>query len=527
MEPLVRHVEDPHAVNSLRIGPDADPLEGVMRWDPVHSSWNGAVVAAALVLGALTFSWSALTVFLAATGAVLLLGHSVGFHRRLIHRSFDCPRWLEYVLVWIGTAVGMSGPLWMMRVHDTRDWAQRQPRCHPALAHAAPVWRDWWWCLHCRLVLARPPIFAPGPGVGDDRFYRLLERTWVLQQAPVALALYALGGWSWVVWGVCVRVAVSVNGHWLVGRLAHRQGPQSWLVDGAGVQAHDVPWAAIPTMGEAWHNNHHAFPGSARMGLYPGQFDPGFRFIQLLALLGLAWNIRTPATLPLRGALRPAGPAVRARELEMGPVPASQAHGGDHRREIARLLRVNHAGEVGAIRIYRGQLWLARFRAPDLADFLTETLAHEQEHRSTFARLMKERDVRPCRTLGFWAAGGLALGLFAAALGRDAILVCTEAVERTVHGHLTGQVAWLAGRDEALAAAIAAVDAEEQTHLAFAVSRRSSGGLAWLNALIAGATEVLIWCSTYGAAARTISTMPPHLAKEKGRSLAAPPSIDV
>ncbi|WP_369015342.1 demethoxyubiquinone hydroxylase family protein, partial [Escherichia coli] len=55
----------------------------------------------------------------------------------------------------------------------------------------------------------------------------------------------------------------------------------------------------------------------------------------------------------------------------MGPVPASQLHGGDHRREIARLLRVNHAGEVGAIRIYRGQLWLARFRAPDLADFLT------------------------------------------------------------------------------------------------------------------------------------------------------------
>jgi stearoyl-CoA desaturase (delta-9 desaturase) len=77
------------------------------------------------------------------------------------------------------------------------------------------------------------------------------------------------------------------------------------LVDGAGVQAHDVPWAAIPTMGEAWHNNHHAFPGSARIGLYPGQSDWGYGFIRLLERLGLAWDIVLPQMLPHRAALRP------------------------------------------------------------------------------------------------------------------------------------------------------------------------------------------------------------------------------
>ena len=58
-----------------------------------------------------------------------------------------------------------------------------------------------------------------------------------------------------------------------------------------------MPIAAIPTMGESWHNNHHAFPGSAKIGLYPGQSDWGFRFIQLLERLGLAWNVRTPETM--------------------------------------------------------------------------------------------------------------------------------------------------------------------------------------------------------------------------------------
>jgi stearoyl-CoA desaturase (delta-9 desaturase) len=57
-------------------------------------------------------------------------------------------------------------------------------------------------------------------------------------------------------------------------------------------------------MGESWHNNHHAFPASARHGLFPGQFDPGFRFIQVLEMLGLASDIQTPKTLPPRKGVR-------------------------------------------------------------------------------------------------------------------------------------------------------------------------------------------------------------------------------
>lgn len=93
--------------------------------------------------------------------------------------------------------------------------------------------------------------------------------------------------------------------HWLVGYFCHTHGPQSWLVDNGAVQAHDVPLAAIPSMGESWHNNHHAFPASARHGLYPGQIDLGFDFIRLLERLGWAWDIQTPDTLPPRRGITP------------------------------------------------------------------------------------------------------------------------------------------------------------------------------------------------------------------------------
>jgi stearoyl-CoA desaturase (delta-9 desaturase) len=168
------------------------------------------------------------------------------------------------------------------------------------------------WGLHCRLVLANPPRFDPGPGIADDWVHRLLQRTWMLQQLPLALVLFAIGGMPWLVWGICVRVCVGVTMHWFVGYLCHTHGPQDWLVDDGAVQAHNVPWAAIVSMGESWHNNHHAFPASARHGLYPGQSDLGFRFLLLLERLGLVWNIQTPHNLPMRPGITPVRPQASA-----------------------------------------------------------------------------------------------------------------------------------------------------------------------------------------------------------------------
>lgn len=297
---------DPYKVNSLVLGPGVNPVHGAVRWDPVRSLWNGGMLLAALVFAPLAFTWSALAVFLALSAITLCTGHSVGFHRRLVHRSFECPKWLERLLAWSGSLVGMGGPIWTIRTHDLRDWAQRQPDCHDFLAHRHGLLKDGWWNLHCRLMLDQPPGFDPGPGIGDDPFHRFLERTWKFHQIPLAAALYYFGGWPWVVWGVFVRVASCTTMHWFISYFAHTRGPQSWLVDGAGIQAHDVPVAALPTMGESWHNNHHAFPGSARHGLYPGQIDLGYNFIQALQLLRLAWNVQLPSNLPPRRGISPA-----------------------------------------------------------------------------------------------------------------------------------------------------------------------------------------------------------------------------
>ena len=287
---------------------DADPVDGQVRYSPLKSAWWIGMMAGWLILGTLYFSWSAVAVFLILCATTLCLGHSLGMHRKLIHQSFESPKWLERVLVYLGTLVGLGGPFTMMYTHDMRDWAQRKPACHPFLSHGRAILTDFWWQLHCKLHLTRTPDFQYPAALTQDRFYRTLQATSMLQQLPLGIALFAIGGWGWVAWGICGRVAISIFGHWLVGYFAHNSGRRDWHLEGASTQGFNLPHLGLITFGECWHNNHHAFPGSAKLGLTRGQFDPGWIVLQVLSRLGLAWGIQTPQTLPPRDNLIPLGP---------------------------------------------------------------------------------------------------------------------------------------------------------------------------------------------------------------------------
>ena len=291
------------ATHRVRAVDPASVMEGEVRWAPGKSLWFTTMALVAVIGGALTFSWSAFALFILSTGIVLLFGHSLGSHRKLIHDSFQCPRWLERVLVYLGVQVGLAGPLGLLRQHELRDYAQRLPECHSYLRHGSGPWVDAWWQLHCDLNLKRPPEIRLEPRIANDPFYRFLERTWMWQQLPVAVVFFAWGGWSFVVFGVCARVTAGVFGHWLIGYFAHNHGPMHHEVRGAAVQGRNIRWTSLLTMGESWHNNHHAFPGSARLGLQADEWDPGWWALLAMRRIGWVWNLRLPEDLAPRAEL--------------------------------------------------------------------------------------------------------------------------------------------------------------------------------------------------------------------------------
>ena len=174
------------------------------------------------------------------------------------------------------------------------------------------------------------------------------------------------------------------------------------------------------------------------------------------------------------------------------------------RRTTARILKVNHAGEYGAIRIYRAQAWVARKLYPDVVDFLQETLQHEIQHCFLFLNAMGERSARPCRVMSLWGNGGLVLGFLTALLGRQGIWICTAAVEAAVHRHLDAQLFYLRGRDAELYSLIHSIQHEELTHLNYAQERIASNAV-WARVIrlfISGCTDVVIWLSTWGESSR-------------------------
>lgn len=173
-------------------------------------------------------------------------------------------------------------------------------------------------------------------------------------------------------------------------------------------------------------------------------------------------------------------------------------------RTIQRILRVNHAGEYGAIRIYNAQIVVAEKFYPDVLGFLKETIEHEKEHCAKFLSLLKARHGRPCRTMFLWSWGGYLLGLVSTLMGRQGIMICTEVVEETVHKHMKEQILFLRDHDKEACELVESIQEEELQHLRYAqdnVGKKNIFNKLFQSVCIV-MVEIVIWLSTWGDSQR-------------------------
>lgn len=159
-----------------------------------------------------------------------------------------------------------------------------------------------------------------------------------------------------------------------------------------------------------------------------------------------------------------------------------------------RIMKVNHAGEHGAVSIYAGQIFMARFTARSLLPELLAFKADEEKHRSTFYRELQRRGLMRCKSYWLCAAGGYALGIGTGLFGAHAISLTTVAVERTVLRHLRHQTELLAEDVDAVSAISSILDDELEHHDTAANHNHTPGIFGrMLSSAISGATESVIW----------------------------------
>jgi len=177
------------------------------------------------------------------------------------------------------------------------------------------------------------------------------------------------------------------------------------------------------------------------------------------------------------------------------PIPPRPGRGA-YAQRLAEILRVDHAGELAAVAIYRGQRAVLDAAAGHerAAGRLAEMQAQEQVHLDRFDRLLTERSVRPTALTPLWRLAGFALGAGTALMGDKAAHACTEAVETVIEQHYAHQIAELATRDPALAVELSAFRDEELAHrdLAIEEGARAAPGYALLSAVIGAGCRAAI-----------------------------------
>ena len=160
-----------------------------------------------------------------------------------------------------------------------------------------------------------------------------------------------------------------------------------------------------------------------------------------------------------------------------------------------RILKVDHAGEHGAICIYRTQRWISRWRTPSLVAELDHYLLHETRHRALFAAELQRRGRRRCRSYHFCGLGGMMLGLLTGIVGAQAISATTVAVEKVVLRHLAEQEQQLASVDFAAAAVVREIIEDERNHhdsAEIGLDRRNPWARI-VEPVVAASTEAVIW----------------------------------
>jgi sn-1 stearoyl-lipid 9-desaturase len=266
-------------------------MQNVIEFDNTRRdklNWNTIIAVSLFHLAAIpalfTFSWQNF----AATAILWIIASSwgigIGFHRLLTHRGFVASRWLTRFFAFCGTLALQSGPItWVTthRMHHAFTETERDPHS----PRNGTYWSHIGWIFR-GTAQHQPQAIRErySPDLLRDPVLCFLDKYYWVPSVGLAAILFAIGGWSMVVWALALRIVVSWHFTWAVNSVTHIVGSRRFETRD---DSRNNGLVALFTFGEGWHNNHHAIPRSAKHGLTWKEVD--FNWMQLWTMqkLGL------------------------------------------------------------------------------------------------------------------------------------------------------------------------------------------------------------------------------------------------
>jgi stearoyl-CoA desaturase (Delta-9 desaturase) len=263
------------------------------------------LVTAAILLWGYGLRWGELAL-MAGMYVAVGVGVTVGFHRLFTHRSFETNRVVQCLLAVLGS-MAVQGPLlkWVAVHRRHHQYSDRDGDPHSPHRYGSGVFAMLRGLFHAHVGWIFERDSRDLAGYVKDLRQRPLMRwlsnlfpVWVLLGLliPALLGWLVMGGWYGMLlgflWGGLVRILLGQHVTWSVNSICHFWGRQEFT---GSDQSRNNFICGVLALGEGWHNNHHAFPTSARHGLRWWQIDVSYYVIRILVFLKLAWNVRVPS----------------------------------------------------------------------------------------------------------------------------------------------------------------------------------------------------------------------------------------
>ncbi|MGK8488297.1 acyl-CoA desaturase [Nocardia asiatica] len=234
------------------------------------------------------------------------LGVTVGYHRLFTHRTFKAAPWVAAVLAVLGSMAGQGGVVSWVALHRRHhEYSDREGDPHSPNLSGGGLRGALRGLAHSHFLWMRrheyPNVVHYAPDLVKDRSLVRIARLyyyWVGLGLLIPTVIGGLVSLSWtgavsgLLWGGLARIFVLEHIVWAINSFLHMFGTRRYA---SRENSHNGGIFALVTLGESWHNNHHAFPESPSFGLDWYRLDPGFWLIKVLERLGLAWDLKTPS----------------------------------------------------------------------------------------------------------------------------------------------------------------------------------------------------------------------------------------
>lgn len=266
---------------------------GVIKISWKKSTWLYLMITPILFINFSDFRWTDAILGIVLIGLSVGVGHSIGLHRGVIHKSYKTSNFFRKFSLHLFVLTGLGSPLSWLKQHYFRDYWQNRSDCPRYFQYNHSLITDYYWNLHLTFIPKDMDRYNIPKDDLNDLTIVWLHKTWHVYYFVFMLIIFYWLGLNSMLIATCLRTSIIILGHWYIGYASHKYGYSRYKIKNADESGYNDLILGLISFGEGFHNNHHSHPTSAKFSMKWYEIDLGWILIWILSKFRIIRAIKT------------------------------------------------------------------------------------------------------------------------------------------------------------------------------------------------------------------------------------------